>query len=487
LTVPRPARKARPLVPRRLDKLTTVLYGVGAAAFGVKDGGFSFFLLLYYNQVLGLPETWVGLGIMLTLILDGIIDPLIGYLSDHLHSPWGRRHPLMYAAALPAAASYWLLWNPPAGLSQGELFAFFLVVSVFVRVAIAVYEIPSASLVPELTDQYDERTSILSYRFFFGWWGGLAMGVLAYAIFLQPDAEHPIGVLNPEGYQRYGLVAALVMMAAILVSAIGTHSYIPRLRRPPLRRHDGPMAAFRELLDTLTNRSFLAIFCAGIFGSMAAGLNASLGIYFNTYFWELTSTEISVFVLAAFFAAVLAGGLAPALSRRVGKKAAAIRTAIAAVLLGPLPVLLRLVDVMPPNRSPALLWLLLLFNLVTVTLIIMSSILTASMVADIVEDNEVTTGRRSEGVFVAANEFVQKATSGVGIFASTLLLVAIGFPRGAQPGEVDPETVRMLGLVYTPAIVGLYLVAIGFLATYRISRASHEENLRRLAGSGEPS
>jgi Na+/melibiose symporter-like transporter len=468
-------------VPRRLDKLTTVLYGVGSVAFGVKDGGFSFFLLLYYNQVLGLPETWVGLGIMLTLILDGLIDPLIGYFSDHLHSPWGRRHPLMYAAALPAGVSYWLLWNPPGGLSPGALFAFFVAVSIFVRVAIAVYEIPSASLVPELTDQYDERTSILSYRFFFGWWGGLTLSVVTYAFFFRPDAEHPIGQLNPVGYQRYALVASLVMVAAILISAIGTHSYIPRLRQPPRRRHVGPMGAFRELIDTLRNRSFLAIFWAGVFGSMAAGLNAALGIYFNTYFWEFTATEISVLVLTGFVAAVLAGGLAPALSLRIGKKAAAIRTAIAAVVVGPMPIVLRLMDLLPPNRAPALFWWLLFFTLVTITLIIMSSILTASMVADIVEDSEIATGRRSEGVFVAANEFVQKATSGVGIFASTLLLLVIGFPRGAKPGEVDPEIVRTLGLVYAPVIVALYLVAIGFLSTYKISRETHERNLERLA------
>src|SRR6185503_19160142 len=115
------------------------------------------------------------------------------------------------------------------------------------------------------------------------------------------------------------------------------------------------------------------------------------------------------------------------------------------------------------------------------TLIIMSSILTASMVADIVEDSEVTTGRRSEGVFVAANEFVQKATSGIGIFASTLLLFVIGFPRGGKHGEVDPTIVRTLGLVYTPVIVALYLAAIGFLTTYKISRETHERNLQRLA------
>ena len=130
-----------------------MLYGLGAVAFGVKDNGFSFFLLLYYNQVLGLPESWVGLGIMLALMADAVFDPVVGYLSDHLHSRWGRRHPFLYASAVPAAVAYWFLWNPPAGLSHESLLAYFLGVSVLVRVFVAVNEIPSASLVPELTDK----------------------------------------------------------------------------------------------------------------------------------------------------------------------------------------------------------------------------------------------------------------------------------------------------------------------------------------------
>jgi Na+/melibiose symporter-like transporter len=306
------------------------------------------------------------------------------------------------------------------------------------------------------------------------------MAVIAYAVFLQPDAEHTVGVLNPVGYQRYGVVASIIMLLAILVSSVGTHSYIPYLQPPPERKHAGLGGAFRELVETLTNRSFLALFCAGIFGSMAAGLNAALGIYFNTYFWELTSSQISVFVVALFLAAILAGATAPPLSRAFGKKRAAIGVSLGAVVLGPLPIVLRLAGLFPPNGSPSLLWILLVFNLFVVTLVIMSGILTASMVADIVEDSQVITGRRSEGVFVAANSFVQKATSGIGIFASSLMLGAIGFPRGAKPGEVDPEVVQRLGLVYTPVIVGLYLLAIAFLSTYRINRKTHEENLRRL-------
>src|SRR4029077_853966 len=104
-----------------------------------------------------------------------------------------------------------------------------------------------------------------------GWWGGLAMTVLAYAVFLQPDAAHPVGVLNPAGYGTYGLVASITMCAAILVSAIGTHDYIPYLKHPPKKRHAGLAGAFRELMETLSNRSFLALFAASIFGAMAGG------------------------------------------------------------------------------------------------------------------------------------------------------------------------------------------------------------------------
>src|SRR5262245_12464077 len=102
-------------MPARAPKLWTKLaYGIGSVAFGVKDNGFTIFLLLFYNQVLGLPEAWVGFAIMTALMLDAVIDPFIGYVSDHLRSRWGRRHPFMYAAALPVAVAYYVLWSPPA-------------------------------------------------------------------------------------------------------------------------------------------------------------------------------------------------------------------------------------------------------------------------------------------------------------------------------------------------------------------------------------
>src|SRR5690242_15642587 len=379
---------------------------MGAIAYGVKDNGFSYFLLLYYNQVLGLPAAWVGAAIMSALIVDAISDPIVGYASDNLHSSWGRRHPFMYASALPVALTYFLLWNPPASLKGGGLFGYLVGLAILVRITITFYEIPSSALVSELTDQYDERTAMLSYRFFFGWWGGLAMAVAAYFVFLRPTAKYPVGQLNLVGWHHYGTAAAIIMFVAITLSTLGLHPQIPYLQQPPPKRAFDTGRIARELVESLSNRSFLVLFISAIFSAAAAGVATSLNIYFGTYFWELKPNQLGIIALGPFISAAVALFLAPVISARVGKKRGAIWVFGMAAVWGPLSIFLRLLGLMPVNGSPALLPALFMFAVVEVTLIVVASILIASMVADIVEDSQIQTGRRSEGVFFAARAFI---------------------------------------------------------------------------------
>src|SRR6201995_2440482 len=152
-----------------------------------------------------LPPQLVGLALAIAMICDAVFDPIVGNFSDHLRTRWGRRHPFMYAAALPVAVSYLLLWNPPHW-SQQAMFWYLLVVAIVVRTFITFYEIPSSALAPELTEDYDQRTSFISFRLFFAWYGGLTMLFLAYAVFLRPDAAHAVGQLNAAGYSHYGIV-----------------------------------------------------------------------------------------------------------------------------------------------------------------------------------------------------------------------------------------------------------------------------------------
>ncbi len=465
----------------KLSIPTKLFYGFGSVAFGVKDQGFSYLLLIFYNQVVGLPSATVGLAIMIALMFDSLLDPIMGQVSDNWRSKWGRRHPFMYAAAVPVAVSYLLLWNPP-NWSHEALFFYLIVVAVIIRSFITMYEIPSAALAPELTTDYDERTKVLSYRYFFGWFGGLTMTVLALQVFLRPDANHPVGQLNPAGYQTYALVASAIMFGAIMISAMGTHRHIARFKTPPQRKVSlGQLA--REMFGTLTHRSFLVLMGAGLFNAMAGGLVLSLSLYFNTYFWELTSGQIAALAGANFVSAALAFGFAAPLAKRLGKKTAAQLTKILAFAISFTPIGLRLLDVFPGNDSPSLVPLLFLQTTLSTGFSIMSAILISSMIADVVEDSELRTGRRSEGLFFSAAAFIAKAVSGVGIFASSMILLAIAFPQGAKPGEVSVDVIRDLGVVYLIVLAALYAAAITCVSLYKITRAGHEATLSQLAAA----
>ena len=469
---------------RRLGFPTRFFYGFGSVAFGVKDNGFSYFLAFFYTQVVGLPAATVGLAIMFALVIDAFIDPVIGQLSDNTRSRWGRRHPFMYFSALPVAASYLLLWNPPKGWEQGALVAYLVSTAVLIRSFISCYEIPSSALAAELTTDYDERTRLLSWRFLFGWVGGLAMYGLALAVFLRPDAAHPVGQLNPAGYAHYGLFAAGLMMVAILTTSIGTHKEIPNLRAPPHARVSlGQLAG--EMVATLANRPFLMILTSSFFYAMGVGLGFSINLYFSTYFWEFSSGQIAGFTFSSLAAAVLAFSIAPRIAQKFDKKPAAMILIPAGLAISVAPVVLRLMGAFPANGSTVLYPTIFIANIFGVGLGIVGSILFTSMIADVVEDSELKTGRRQEGLFFAAAAFINKAVSGMGIFTSGMIIAAIHFPHGVKPGDVAPGIVRNLGLTYVPVQMVLYGVTVLLLVGYRISRKTHAETLRKLAAAAD--
>lgn len=478
-----PSDTAQPARARRLSVPTKLFYGFGSVAFGVKDNGFSYFLAFFYAQVVGLPAQTVGLGIMVALILDAFIDPIVGQLSDNTRSKWGRRHPWMYAAAIPVAVSYLLIWNPPMDWSQPMQVLYLVAVAVLIRSFISCYEIPSAALAAELTTEYDERTRLLSYRYLFGWTGGLAMYGLALFVFFK-DTPQKVGQLNPEGYANYGLCAGALMLFAILVTSLGTHRQIPYLRDPPHERVTMGRLA-RELVGTLGNRNFAYILASAFFLYAGIGLGFAINLYFSTYFWEFTAFEIGLFAFSSLTAAVLAFLVAPRLAARFEKKSVALILIPVALLLAVAPIALRLVGAFPANDSPVIFATIFVINIFAVGLGIVANILFSSMIADVVEDEELKSGRRQEGVFFAAIAFAAKSTTGLGIFASGSIIGLIGFPTGAAPGTVDADIIRSLGQVYIPVQLVLYGAATVLLTGYGISRASHAETLRRLAAAAD--
>ncbi|HEX2590488.1 MAG TPA: MFS transporter [Rhizomicrobium sp.] len=467
-------------VRRDISSLRTKLfYGLGSVAFGVKDQGFSYFLLFFYNQVIGAPSAWVSSAIAVALVFDAFADPIVGQISDNLRSKWGRRHPLMYGAAIPVAIGYYMLWNPPHW-SHEALFYYLIGIIVVVRTFITMYEIPSSALIAELTPDYDNRTSFLGYRYLFGWLGGLAMTLLAFGYFFQATPQYPTGQLNPAGYVGYSITACILMVFAIIVSSAGTHKFIPYFT-VPAKRKLSLWRVLTEMYETVKHRSFLVLIVSAIFSSVAAGTLTSLNNYFNTFFWGLSAGQIfwlNVIIIVAPFGAL---ALATPYSSRIGKKAAAMSLWIASTLTYWLPMAFRLLGWFPENNSSSLVPLLITFTTIGTMLSIACQITISSMIADVVEDSALKTGRRSEGLFFSANAFILKAVSGMGILVAGLLLAFVQFPEHANPATLDPQIPKNLALAYFPVTFVLYAVALGCLSFYRIDRATHEDNVRRLA------
>lgn len=471
------------LTPPAPSRWTKGAFGFGAVSFGVTETGFNYFLLIFYSQVIGLQAWLVTLAITLSLLLDAFADPVVGYWSDNLRSRWGRRHPFMYAAAVPIAITYALLWMPPAGLSQGQLFAWLLGFSMIVRVCVTFYETPSSALLPELTYDYDERSSVQGLRLFFGWSGGNVMTVLMFVaifpLFVTPAI--PNGQFNRDAYVTYGLIAGGLVLFAILVSALGTHSRIPHMSAAPPKRRLTLRTIFGEMYHTLADRSFVALFASATLGAVARGLSASLAFYFTTFFWGFSSQQIGIITLGVFVSAFLGATLAPIVSRRMGKQRGAMVIGLIAFLGAPLPIVLRLTGILPPNGDPSVFWLVFLTNTIDTGLIICFEVLTAAMIADLVDQAELRTGRRSEGVFFAAITLIKKTVLGLGLIAASFILYMSAFPEGAKPGQVTPDTLWLLGAWYVPIILGLWLTMIAVLSGYRLGRDDHQANLRKLA------
>ena len=465
------------LPTRRVDFSTKLFYGFGAVANGAKSNGFNYLLLFYYSQVVGLRADLVSIGILIALIFDAVSDPLVGFISDNFHSRWGRRHPFMYASGIPVAIAYYFLWSPPAW-DENMLFLYFVSMAVLIRTLITFYEIPATALVAELTDDYDQRTEMMSFRYFFAWWGGLTMAILNYLVFLP---EEKGGLEYVQGWQNYGLAASIIIFLSIMISTAGTHRHIPFLRQPPPKQDFDMQRTIGELKETLSNRSFFALFISALLSAVAAGVSTSLSIYFSRHFWEFTSTEIGYMNLPYFLSAFLALLIAPWVSRRIGKKHGAMLVAGLAFTMAPMPFILRLLGWFPDNGTDALFWTLVVFNAVEVTLIITSSARIAAMSADVVEDSELRTGRRSEGIFFAANSFAQKAVNGLGVVVAGQILAYIQFPTQAKPGDIPQETLFELAYLYIPVLLMFYLSALATLSLYQINRADHSANLRRLA------
>lgn len=464
---------------------TKLAFGIGQVAEGVKNTAFSTFVLLYYNQVLGLSGSLAGLAIMVALIFDAVTDPLAGSLSDNWRSRWGRRHPFMYASALPLGIAFFLLFSPPDGLGETGLFLWLMTWAILTRGAMTLYHVPHLALGAELSDDYEERTSIVSYRTIFGVLGSAAVILLGFSFFFI-DRGGIAGTLRSEVYPSFALAFAALMCGTIWLSAAGTHDRIPYLPQPRGSAQHLSVGAmllrvFTDVAAAVRNRAFRWLFAGVIIVFVMVGVQSALGLYMGLYFWELASDELKWVALAPALGLILGAPFTRTLNRRFDKKPSLVLGTAWYAVFQLSPPILRLLGWFPENGDPWIVPILVAASVIGGIGVVQALVSSGSMMADIADEHELESGRRQEGIFFGALSFSGKTASGLGNMLGGIGLDLIAFPRGAVPGAVEMDVLTRLGLLYGPVVMAFAMIAVWCYGHYDLTRARHGEVLAALA------
>jgi len=403
-----------------------------------------FYFLKFATDVLLVSPAVIGLVMGGSRIWDAVSDPLVGYWSDRTRSRFGRRRPWLLAGIPLLAASSLMVWSPPASLSGGSLTLWCTVSLLGFYSAFTVYTVPHASLGAELTTDHHERSRVFgAQRMSFV--GGMMLAFLAIG--------YASGVVHARAAVR-----AVAWLGAVFGSLLLLASPLLLSER---REHQGRGAAspWAALRDVARNPHARVLLAAWFVEGLAFGGVGVLAPFYAEYVMRRPDL---VAVLPAFF--VVAGVASiPAwivLSRRIGKRAVWLVALVGqgacfggTFLLAGEQIVLSCILLMGAGMSNAC-----------------GGAIGASMLADAVDYDELSTGERKEGAYFAAWGFALKLAVGLVVAATGMALEASGFAPNA---EQAPSTLLMLRLLFagTPTLAAL--LAFALLLRFRIDAKEH--------------
>ncbi len=454
-------------------------YASGAVANGVKTDAFTFFLLFFYSNVIGLSPGLASLAIFIALMVDAFTDPLMGVISDRTKHKFGRRHPYFLLGMIPMGLSYFMLFSIQTSweLSQQYLFVWMLTFTMLTRLGMTIFEVPHRSLGSEMSRSYTERTSIFATRELFGWMGGLFNAFLAYTIFFKDTPDYMPGTKNPEPWIYYGMTGATIMCISVLVTYFGTLKY--------RETYEVEIAAFNlrlilnQIFIALKNKSFLIFFFGYLFIAVSWGMGSSLQIYMNTYFWEFKSIMLASYLGIYVLSTISAFLLVPALVKVIEKRTILLLAIMFAALIPPIPIFLFINGFLPASGTWDLFYATIPFVYIGNTCLSSSAIIRESMLGDISDEVQLDSKIGQQGLMFASSSLIGKLNTGLGILMAGIALEFISFPQGT---DVTPsaENIFNLAMVQGPLVAILMFIPFGIFSMYGIDRYRHQEILAKL-------
>ena len=435
----------------------------------------SIFYAIYLTDVVGLEPRLASFGALVGIVWDAVNDPLIGVISDRLHTKWGRRRPFLLWFAIPFGLSFVILWSAPSWDSQIALLIYVTISFMISDTLTTLVSVPFMSLTPELTPDYDERTSLTSFRSFFQLVGALSMVIAAPSIV---DLVIKAGGSQQQGFITVGMIFGAI--GAIPLLLIGL--FIKETSRPEQQQS---MPFLETLMAVWKNIPFRYVIGLHMLNWSSVDMIAVVFPYYLLY-WVARGNQLASIHLFGFDLAY--------------------ESAFFGVLMGVcilcIPFWLRLSKVRDKREAYAwgmTFWVAVTFLIYTVQpghtnyLLFLAALagigvsaaytLPDSLFADVIEWDELRTGRRQEGIFYGIRALIRKLTGALVIFTALQALGWSGYvtpPVSAVQFMQSDSAVYMIRLLVSP-VGALMLSGTIILAwLFPLSRAQHQRIQRLL-------
>lgn len=444
-----------------LSLLNKFAFGVGDLGAAIAAGVNGFYLNAFLLDVAGLRPAAVGLIFFIAQFWDAINDPLIGSLSDRTRSRFGRRRSWMLFGAIPFGIAFLMHWYVPA-LDEGGLFWYYLVVAILFRTAFTAVNVPYTAMTPEMTEDYNERTELNSFRFGFSILGGLT------AIVAHPMLVGAFGGTTTSYFFSAGIWAVFMVLSSLLCFA-GTFEL------PHTEHASGKESYLQNLGKVFQNRPFLIVTGIYLLSWLTLQFVQQYLLLYSRYtLGGEAESKFQFYVLVLQVTAFLFLGVWNVVSKRIGKK---LTYVIGASLW--MVAMIGLYFIQSGQEN-------LIFG---VSFIAGMGVSTAylipwSMLPDVVDYDELQTGRRREGIYYGLFALLQQVGISFGIFLGNGALEAAGYITPENVGDIvtQPDSVLMtLRVIVSLVPVVILALSIPLALLYPISQAKHAEIMQQLA------
>jgi GPH family glycoside/pentoside/hexuronide:cation symporter len=421
------------------------LYSLPRIGIGVMGILFATYLMKFATDVLLIAPAAMGTLIAASRLWDAVSDPMAGYLSDRTRSPLGRRRSWMFGAAIPTGLGLVLIWSPPTALGGVGLVVWMGVALLLYETASTAFFVPHGALGVELTPNYHERTRLFGWSHMIGALG-MVLGLASLQLMNVADDKRSFAV-------------ALSIVAGTLVAAIilwSTHR-LPERADYQGRGGRGVLGSFADVFRNRHARLLLVVFGIETFGAASIGMLVPYLVEYVVPMRELMTLLIATYIVPQF-------ALTPLwirLARRFGKK----RLWLFSMFLSALAF----AGFLPIQEPGPMIWIL------AFTLGVAGgcgAVVAPSVKADVIDYDELQTGERKEGAYLAIWNLVRKSAGSLTAFVTGWALQMSGFEPGVEQTEDAKLAIRVL---FSLVPASCYLVGTLLFARFAFNEREHAE------------